>query len=361
MKVKRLLLQNFRNIQYLDIELNDNFNLIFGDNGSGKTSFIEALSYLSLGRSFRSAKYQSLITDSASKFTISARVENDNSIVSDNLGISRDRARNSSIQISINNKSTNRLLDIVDRLCVQIIHPQGIELVTGTPENRRNFIDWGVYYMFPDFKDIWFRYRKILLQRNTLLKKNSPLSEISIWDDLLCELSEKITFYRESYLSLLQETLTQKISKFLPSFKIDFSLAKGWENRMELRSLLRLNLEKDRNLGYTFYGCHRADLKIKSNQNLVCDTLSRGQLKLLVCAMRLAQGHLLRQEQSKRCIYLIDDLNSELDPNSRNVFLKELFDCESQVFITNISNSFELADDTRCSYIDIAKEIQLSA
>lgn len=96
--------------------------------------------------------------------------------------------------------------------------------------------------------------------------------------------------------------------------------------------MLNLNIEKDRVLGYTFYGCHRAELRIKCNNFSASETLSRGQLKLLVCAMRLSQGYLLKHQVGKNCIFLIDDLSSELDANSRMLLLNELKECDSQVF-----------------------------
>ena len=119
--------------------------------------------------------------------------------------------------------------------------------------------------------------------------------------------------------------------------------------------MLDSNLEKDRILGYTFYGCHRADLKIKCNNFSASETLSRGQLKLLVCAMRLAQGSLLKQQIGKSCVYLIDDLSSELDPISREILLNDLKDCKSQVFLTIISKDIQTPSDAL--YIDIEKEI----
>ncbi len=360
MYIQRLFIQNIRNIGWLEIQPSSGINLIYGPNGAGKTSLLEAISYLALGRSFRSSKFHNLISTGKNDFIVSAQVLDENNLES-TLGVSRGRKRDNDLQISINKKRANRLTDLVDKICVQVIHPQSVELVTGSPELRRHFIDWGVYYSNKDYKDIWSQYRKILLQRNALLKNKAAFDEIIIWDDLLCNLAEKITDLRTKYLDSFNQIFREKTQEFLPGFDITCSLSKGWENQTDLRSLLGLNLEKDRLLGYTFYGCHRADLKIKSSQLSASETLSRGQLKLLVCAMKLSQGSLLFKQTGRKCIYLIDDLTSELDPNSRSLLLKELSCFSNQVFITNIAGDIELPSHNNILRLDISKSIQVSA
>ncbi len=357
MHISRLIVQNCRNISYLDISPSSNFNLIYGPNGSGKTSLLESISYLGLGRSFRTNKYVSLIKREKDNFTISAKVNGDDSSYSDTVGITRFKNRGKGMVVSINSERSARLLDLIDKLSVQVIHPQGIDLILGTPEQRRSYIDWGIYYLYPEFKNHWVNYKKILSQRNYLLKSNASYDEIQLWDDALSSISEKITQFREEYIKKLLPILDKKLSQFLPDFEFNFFFQKGWENGLSLRSALDFNLEKDRVLGYTFYGCHRADLRVKCNGFLASETLSRGQLKLLVCAMRLSQSHLLREQQGKNCIFLIDDLNSELDPHSRHLLLDDLIDCKCQVFLTNISEHIDIPDHIECNYIDISTSI----
>ena len=146
-------------------------------------------------------------------------------------------------------------------------------------------------------------------------------------------------------MSRLQVILQEIIGQFLPNFRIKFELNPGWEKGLNLRSVLAQNLEKDKALGYTFYGCHRADLKIKNNTVSAGATLSRGQLKMLVYALRLAQGMLLKEHSNRSCIYLIDDLNSELDDNSQRELLNTLLQCRHQVFISNIRQELLLPKD----------------
>ena len=164
----------------------------------------------------------------------------------------------------------------------------------------------------------------------------SALAEITVWDEALARLADEITLARHLYLQQLTPVLQDLLDEFLPLFKLKFELNSGWEKGLNLAEVLAQNLEKDRVLGYTLYGCHRADLKIKNNNLAAGAILSRGQLKMLVYAMRLAQGILLKQQTKRSCIYLIDDLNSELDEHSQEVLLHTLLKCQHQVFISNI-------------------------
>ncbi len=402
MYIKRLLINDFRNLEYVELTPCLGFNFICGPNGSGKTSIIEAIHYLSLARSFRTSSYQYLIRQGQPQFTLFAQVQADNAELDTTIGLLRPR--NGEPVIKINSDPITRMVDLIDHIYVQIIHPQGVELITKSAEVRRAFIDWGVYYTDPEFKQLWLQYRKTLKQRNTLLRRDGPkrryqspfsdftpqltesiaglqgeasltlnaalasnlgfeqqnlgcdkhgfdkpnfgFDEMGVWDEALARLSEQITQKRQAYLEQLQVILQEIVGQFLPDFHLKFELNQGWEKGQDLRVLLAQNLEKDRGLGYTLYGCHRADLKIKNNNISAGATLSRGQLKMLVYAMRLAQGMLLRQLTNRTCIYLIDDLNSELDDRAQRILLDTLVSCQHQVFISNIQQELLFPSDT---------------
>lgn len=141
MKIKRLLIQNFRNISYIDFKPHSQFNIIYGNNGSGKTSVLEAISYLSLSRSFVCSNYRYLIKRESGGFNLFASINENgiNNVFDTSIGISRNT--NSDTVININGEKSNSLIDLVNRICVQVIYPHGISLITEGPELRRNFLD----------------------------------------------------------------------------------------------------------------------------------------------------------------------------------------------------------------------------
>lgn len=354
MIISRLQIHNFRNIGFLDLRPSENINVIYGPNGSGKTSVLEAISYMALGHSFRNATVHHLIKNNKDSFALSANIVQDTG-EEDSLGISRTRSKGRDLTIKLNEKKLSRLIDLIDRVCVQVIHPDSFMLVSGTPEKRRAFLDWGVYYTNPNFKKCWIEYRKILTQRNALLKSHGENEQFEIWDGMLADLSERISEMRRSYLNDIKSLMQNKLEAFLNGMKFTFTLSQGWENGKKLKEILKLNLEKDKLLGYTFYGCHRADLKIRVNSYPAGDTLSRGQIKLLVCAMKLSQGAILKEKTGRKCIYLIDDLNSELDSKSRMLLLNDISANSNQIFITNITRETSFPVGESHSYTDMSK------
>ncbi len=344
MRLKRLLANDFRNLEFCVLEPQDCINVICGPNGSGKTSILEAISYLALGRSFRpSCNYQSLIKRGVDAFELFAKVEEDEEQPPAAIGFKKDRTGLS--QIKLNRDKTVRLLDVISYLCVQVIHPQGSELVTGSPEERRSYIDWGLFYHYPRFKEAHYAFKKLLSQRNSLLRRHSDSYDFAFWDDRLAAAAEIITKLRLEYLDKLKPILKDKLKLFLPNLKFEFELSPGFDEQAGLKAVLEKNLQRDLNLGYTFSGPHRCDLKIKTTGILAYQMLSRGQLKLLTAAMRLSQGQLLFNEQKRACIYLIDDLNSELDERSQEILISSLKALNHQLFITNISPDLKVLKD----------------
>ena len=119
--------------------------------------------------------------------------------------------------------------------------------------------------------------------------------------------------------------------------RLRFSFQRGWDKESDYAELLERNFERDRALTYTASGPHKADFRIRAEGTPVEDLLSRGQLKLLMCALRLAQGEFLTSQSGRRCIYLIDDFASELDESRRRLLAERLKATQAQVFVSAIS------------------------
>jgi DNA replication and repair protein RecF len=255
------------------------------------------------------------------------------------LPVGINKQRDGSTEVKIGGQSGQKISQLAQVLPLQLIHPEGFDLLTDGPKHRRAFIDWGVFHTEPQFYDAWNRLKRLNKQRNALLKNARSYRELSYWDRELAELAERISHWRAEYIEQMRETAEQICRHFLPEFDSRLTYYRGWDKQTPYRTLLESNFERDQHLGYTFSGPNKADLRIKVNGTPVEDVLSRGQLKLMVCALRVAQGQHLTQVTGKQCIYLIDDFASELDSQRRERLASCLKQTGAQVFVSSITAS----------------------
>ncbi|KLV02935.1 recombination protein F [Photobacterium aquae] len=334
MALTRLIVKDFRNIEACDLSLSSSFNFLVGANGSGKTSVLEAVYYLGHGRSFRSHLTGRVIRHDQSELFIHGRLQSGSAM---ELPVGINKKRDGSTELKIGGEGNQKLAQLAKILPLQLITPEGFELLMGGPKFRRAFIDWGVFHVEPQFYHAWSRIKRLTKQRNALLKTARGYRELSYWDQELAVLAEDINIWRQDYLDAVKRKTEEICQSFLPEFDIQLGYYRGWEKETPYAELLRRNFERDVQLGYTASGPHKADLRIKVAGTPVEDVLSRGQLKLMMCALRLAQGLHLTETTGKPCIYLIDDFASELDSQRRALLAQRLKETDAQVFISAIS------------------------
>lgn len=340
MALLRLQVRDFRNIQLAELSPGKGLNVLLGRNGSGKTSLLEAIHYLGLGRSFRTHLTNRVIGHGEKSFTLFAQVDSARQGVIP-LGLSKSRTGET--QLKLSGRPAERLAQLAEILPLQLIHPEGFSLLTGGPQQRRAFIDWGVFHVEQSFFPLWSRVRRLLKQRNALLRQSNSYAPLAFWDQELARLGLRLAEHRERYCEALLPLLQAITADFLPEFDFKIAFYPGWDRQRPLEQLLQEGFDRDRLMGHTAIGPHKADLRLKADGVPVQDMLSRGQLKLLVCAMRLAQGIYLNQQGDRQCIFLIDDFASELDSEKRRRLAQRLKQCASQVFITAIDEA-PLAD-----------------
>ena len=338
MTIELLRLTDFRNFRDAEIRPGPGVNLITGPNGSGKTSLIEAVGFLSNGRSFRTPLVQRVVSYGCESLTVYAELCSGDD--RKRIGISRGQSRDT--EIRINGESVRRLAELSRELPLQILNPESMSLLgDGGPELRRSFIDWGCFFSDESFFGNWARFRNVLKQRNAALRTAGSYQSVAYWDRELVRYSEAVSEVRERYCSAIRDDLMRYLSEFLPDFTFSIDYYRGWERDADLAGLLERSFPRDREAGYTMSGAQRADLRIKADGIPARDILSRGQLKLAVCAMKLSQGLHLEQSSGRPCTFLIDDFASELDAARRRLLSEKLSGVRGQIFVTAVDDSAE--------------------
>lgn len=338
MALSHLLIKNFRNLEKVELQpLASGFNFFYGENGSGKTSLLEAIYYLGHRRSFRSQHIERLIRYGDYQLSVFSKVKgpNDQDIP---LGIEKNH--DGSFKARLNGQDIVTTAELAKFLPMRLIDVHSHSLIEGSPTFRRNYLDWGSFYQNSDFQAIWFKLKKVLKQRNAALKRRASISELNSWTEHFYKTAIIFHRLRLSYLGpllpLLKQILSGRFANFYDISGLSIEYHSGWDETCDLKDLLYSSLERDIERGHTYYGPHRADLALKINGIPVKDVLSTGQQKLLVCGMILAQGALLAQQTGRSLIYLVDDLPSELDSKSRHWLAINLAVQKAQVFVTAV-------------------------
>ncbi len=312
-------------------------NLISGANGSGKSSLLEALHCLSVGHSFRTRRAREIISRSEPSFQISGVLRNPNDDREHRAGLSRHR--DGTTQIRLNFEEITSLADLSLLLPIKALTPDSHQLIQEGPELRRKFVDWGVFHVEPQFLHQWRVFKRSLIQRNQLLRDAASTPEIEAWNDPLVNAAIAIDGFRKHFVSRLSDALTERLNKLDTMFHVKLSYRSGWAADQDLAELMRLNLDYHRKMKTTTDGPHRADLVIQAPDVPARQLLSRGQQKVLVYLLHLAQLDLLHREKSTRAIVLCDDLTSELDEYHRLHVIEQLLALQSQIFVSGVDLS----------------------
>lgn len=329
MYLTQLDIRQVRNLHDVKIKPSKSCNYIFGANASGKTSILEAIYLLSIARSFRTTHIKHVISHNQPSLQVFARIEK-NKEISIALGLERSVQKT---RIRINGSNVKQVSKLSSLLPVQIINPDVHKLLEQGPKYRRQFIDWGVFHVEHSFLQAWQQYYRVLKQRNAALRKKQIKKVITLWDAQLIENAKIITLSRENYLSGFLPIFNNYVEKLM-GLLVDIRYERGWNSELSFTETLENSFKKDIFKGFTSLGPHRADLEISHNGILVQNSFSRGQQKLLVCAMRLAQISYLNIESNQQSILLVDDLAAELDIKHRQNLIELLVDTQAQLFIT---------------------------
>lgn len=345
MKIKNLSLYNFKNHTEKKFDFSPQINCFVGNNGAGKTNILDALHYLSVGKSFLGNTDLNNIKNEEDFFTISAEIQND-----ENEDIIRiTQPKESKKVIKKNDKSYDRMADHIGYLPSVMISPYDSNLISDSGESRRKFLDSMISQTDSEYLFHLIQYQKTIQQRNALLKyfaKNRVWDKdsLDIYNDPITKFGTKIFEKRRTFVEKLNPIVQNFYSiisggKETVSVIYESHLLENFDfsqPQKKFNDLLKESLEKDRMLTYTSKGIHKDDLLFEMDTVLIKKIGSQGQQKSFLISLKLAQMSLVKELTNKTPILLLDDIFDKLD-DTRVSQLIELVNQENfgQIFITD--------------------------
>lgn len=334
MPLSSLQIHHFRNISAATLQLHPQVNLFYGQNGAGKTSVLEAIALLARGKSFRSHKLKPLIQQGQGSVTSFGRFTDEQGA---DYRVGVERNQRGTDQFKVNGKPVLSAAELAQLIPLQTIYSDTFALLAGGPGERRQFLDWLVFHVEHDFMGCWREVRQALKQRNSLLRSGRITADLlAPWDKALSRFGERLDVLRSEVFTLFRDELSLLLAPLEAFNDLTIEYVRGWDSALPLEQALSANSTRDHHLGHTSVGPHRADLKIRMGKAAAEEVLSRGQQKLLVCALRICAARVYLAKKGRRCVFLVDDLPSELDPENRRRLAQWLLDLQGQVFVTGV-------------------------
>lgn len=335
MIITQLDFTSFRNIEHAALTPHPALNLITGNNGSGKSSVLEAIQCIATGHSFRTRKPRELISHAEQAYQLTCTFSDKNTDGEHRAGLLR--SRDGTVNLRLDYEDVKTQSSITRLLPVKAMTPDSHGLILEGPDGRRQFLDWGLFHVEHGFMDHWRVFRRSLSQRNQVLRDMGSDKELETWNSALLTSAIAIDHARKAYLDKLNTAVQARLLNMGVTFHVKLAYRQGWAEAHDLAEMLINNIQHHRRMKTTTDGPHRADLLVYAGDIQAKQVLSRGQLKVLVYIMHLAQLDVLLQERAQTAIVLCDDINSELDDFHTNALIGQLSALDSQVFVTGIT------------------------
>lgn len=370
MRVRRIELTEFRSYRRLDLAIPASGLILSGDNATGKSSLLEAIRMLSTLRSPRTAHDRDVINwESGVDLGVAPYARVVGNIVSKSdelaveLGLQRQDDPGAMLRKQIKiNQQPKRLIDAVGTLQTVLFTPEDLDLVVGSPQGRRRFMDLLIGQIDRPYVRALSSFAKVVEQRNSLLKtfarggmsRKGAFEQLSFWDEQLIEHGSVVTARRRMTMIELDDgvqrqaaqysrTTTQYSIRYVPSLGIDFTEASRPGDDLarvvavaqrEFDSQVRIRRDNELRRGMTLVGPHRDDLEFLLDSRSLATYGSRGQQRLAVVSLKLAEADVIGASQTERPVLLLDDILSELDVAHRTGLLTAAISSSAQVILT---------------------------
>jgi len=344
MVLKHLSLTNFRNYQETKIDFFNGINIIYGENGAGKTNILEAIYYLALTKSFRTNIERHLIFNKQNMFRIKGEFKD-----------AQGRAFNSSIayalkeekRLVVNSQKISKFSDYVGEVPTVLLAPADLNLSQGSPQQRRRFIDLLLCQSHKLYLHHLMQYNRSLKQRNQILQAEKPDTQLLYsWEENLIKNGIEIIRKRKDTVQYLSESvknfylsLSNKEDKIKIIYQSNLVGNEIADIESEYRKQFELNRSQEIETGYTKIGPHRDELLFLIKGKPMKTYASQGEHKTFIIALKLAEFFYLQKQRGQAPILLFDDIFGELDANRIQLMLNQLSEF-GQVFVTTTSRSF---------------------
>lgn len=331
MRIAQLRADNFRLFSKLSLSPGDGLNFFVGANATGKSSLLEAMYCIARAKSFRASHPAELAGAAGRHWQLAADLSGRDALP-ERLRVRWDLPEGLCLWSSQEPALT--LAALAQRIPAQILEPELHRLVQDGPGHRRSFLDWGLFHVEPGFLPHWRRYQRALRQRNLALRSQRPAREVQAWDPELAEHGERLSALRATYLEQLLPRFRTELAGLLPGAEAALDVSRGWPERHTLLEALQQALSRDQRQGSTHEGPHRMEFRIRLGGQAAKGRVSRGQQKLLVSALLLAQAEQIGERAGAAPILLVDDLEAELAAEFQQRLLTRLAAYPGQRFVT---------------------------
>jgi DNA replication and repair protein RecF len=341
MHLVELDISDVRNLTNIHMDCGPGINVISGKNAAGKTAVLEGIHLLARVSSFRTPRINDVIQHGKSQLSIRARLsdQGNNKIVT---GLEKSRQ---ATKIRFNGTNVNKRSEQARNLPVLTVSPESHQLLNGTPRERRHWLDWSMFHVEPAYMENWQNYHHALRQRNGLLRQPTNQTQFNVWEEMLANSAVLIRRARKTYVNRIKACITQIANSSIGEISIDLRTEE--QGQETIMSALKQQRKSDLMAGYTQQGQHREDVVFNIEGREASRTLSRGEGKLFVLFLFMAQALEYKAIKQQQPIMLIDDLSAELDGEARKRILKQLQHQGLQAFITTTNpETLEIGQET---------------